>query len=193
MEVVKRACRCSQPPYLSSCLWFWHQMSTYSLMGNAKFQSSFSSTSIEVVASTSNSTAWSSGLALFLFLLSSALSLPSLLLSSFSAFSLSLFAFWALASFEGVIGVTLENHEDEGVIKRLLIQKYRSYAYQSWTAYAVLRNPITWKVVPNADPKSAHIHWLSKKATTMRKSARPNPCLRKKMPQGRSVRKKGGV
>jgi hypothetical protein len=53
-----------------------------------------------------------------------ALSLPSLRLSSFSAFAFSLFAL------EGMIEVTLENDEDEGVIKRLLIQKVRSHGYQ---------------------------------------------------------------
>ena len=63
-----------------------------------------------------------------------------------------------LASLEGMIGVTLENDEDGEVIKSLLIEKDRLYAYQLWTAYAVLRNPITWKVVIDADLKSADIH-----------------------------------
>ena len=36
----------------------------------------------------------------------------------------------SLFALEGMIEVTLENDEDEGIIKRLLIQKYRSYAYQ---------------------------------------------------------------
>ena len=53
-----------------------------------------------------------------------ALSLPSLLLSSFSAFAFSLFAL------EGMIEVTLENDEDGEIIKSLLIEKVRSYAYQ---------------------------------------------------------------
>ena len=111
------------------------------------------------------------------------LSLPSLRLSSFSAYPS--YPFDTSHPSESRLkrsAFTLENDEDGEIIQSSLNEKVRSYTYQLCTAYAVARNPITCRDVSDAVAKSVLIRCLSKIATRVKESAQQNYCSRHKTP-----------